>query len=118
MLPSENPSLGKVIIHKLDFNPLVFLSDEHVSDVPSLALNLLKAPDLTGDPALVDALDVAHNELSVALSDPAILEKIVIKFIDSHKPRLALDRTKKPVRVLTEGVVEAASLMGAREARG
>lgn len=85
--------------------------------VPPLAVDLLKAPDLGGDPSIALALDVAADELGL-VGQPALLEEVVVDLVEGDELGVALDVAKQPVRVLAERLVEATVLLGARQARG
>lgn len=82
-----------------------------------LAVDLLEAPDLVGDPLVVLRLDVAQNQrLALALDQPSLLQVLVGDVVEADPAGAALDVAKEPVRVLAPRVVEAAALLGAHAA--
>ena len=107
------PSLTLVVVDELGGDSLVTLGYQNVPDISPLALDLLKSPDLSSDPAIVDALGDTLDELALALNKPALLEKVVLNLIKSNETGTALDGTEKPVRVLTLLKVKTSVLLGA-----
>lgn len=107
---------GVKVVHKSHLDPLAPLGNDNVARVPPLAVDDLEPPDLAGRPAVVEALDVAHDELGLAVL-PALLEELVGDLgLGGDPPRAALDAAEQPVAVLAEGVVEGAVLGGALDA--
>ena len=107
------PSLTLVVVDELGGDSLVTLGNHNVPDISPLALDLLKSPVLSSDPAIVDALGDTLDKLALALNKPALLEKVVLNLIKSNETGTALDGTEKPVRVLTLLKVKTPVLLGA-----
>lgn len=126
LLLSDTLDLLKVVIVKLQLNPLTPLGNHHISRIPPLAIAaLLETPDLSGGPPGIVALDIAE-EVSLAVGsalfgvglDPARLEEVVGDLGGGDPLGLALDVAEEPVGVVAEGVVEAALLGRALHAAG
>lgn len=109
----NSPYLTLVVVDELSGDSLITLSHHNVPDISPFALDLLKSPDLSSDPAIVDALGDTLDELALALNKPALLEKVVLNLIKSNETGTALDGTEKPVRVLTLLKVKTPVLLGA-----
>lgn len=86
--------------------------------ISPFAVDLLEAPDLISDPAVVDAFSDALDELAIALDKPASLEEVLLNLIKSDEPGSTPDGAEEPVRVLAVVEIEAAVLVSARQARG
>lgn len=112
------PSLSLVVVDELGGDLLVTLGHQDVPHMSPLAVDLLEAPDLISDPAVVDAFSDALDELAIALGKPASLEEVLLNLIKSDEPGSTLDGAEEPVRVLAVVEVEAAVLMSAAQARG
>lgn len=108
----NSPYLTLVVVDELGSDSLVTLGHHNVPDISPLALDLLKPPDLSSDPAIVDALGDTLDELALALNKPTLLEKVVLNLIKSNETGTALDGTEKPVRVLTLLKVKTPVLLG------
>jgi hypothetical protein len=107
-----------VVVDELGSDSLIALGHKHMPHVPPLTLDLLEAPDLSSNPAIVEAFSDTLDEFAFALNEPALLEKIVLDLVKSDETRAALDVTEQPIRVLAVIEVETAVLLGTCQARG
>src|SRR5262245_26921328 len=88
-----------------------------MSAVPALATDILKAPDLLGNPPLLLVLGkIVDEALAITLNDPVLLQELVTDLIQRDPAASAHNSAKQPVGVLAWVVVEAAVLLRARQA--
>lgn len=114
----EPPSLALVVVDEFGSDSLIALSHKHMPHVPPLTLDILEAPDLSSDPAIVETFGDALDELTLVLDEPALLKKVVLDLVKSDEAGAALDVAEQPIRVLAVVEVQTAVLLCACQARG
>lgn len=107
-----------VIVDETELRPALSLGDHDFATVATLAINFLEPPYLGRSPSIVHTVDVAEDKFAVALDLPAALQVGVLDFIEGQPLAATSDGAEEPIGVFAGGVVEAAVLLGACEARG